>query len=157
MTSVLALDGHEIAHFYDGQDGPVRWSPVDDVMAIDFGVELHLVDPGGHLLKRIPLPFDIEGVHGWSPDGHQVLVRIMDEFDLWAVDVDSGSSVRLTHTPAVHEQESDWSPDGSLIAYTADCGVPGRRTDRAPSSIWTVRHDGTDERRLTPDDRHMSM
>jgi hypothetical protein len=157
LTSVVTNDGREVAHFYDGQDRPLRWSPVDDVMAINFGVELHIVDPGGRVLKRIPLPFDVEGVHGWSPDGQQVLVRAMDEFDLWAIDVDFGASVRLTHTPTVHEQESDWSPDGALIAYSADCGDAWAPDITCPSSIWTVRSDGTGERRVTSDDGHVSM
>ena len=157
MTSVLTLEGHEIAHFYDGRDGPVEWSPVDDVIAVSFGVELRLVDQDGHVIKSIPLPFGIEGIQGWSPDGRHVLVKAMEAFDLWTVDVDSGASVRLTDTPTVHEQESDWSRDGSLIAYTADCGESWAPDGPCPSSIWTVRPDGTDARRLTPQNGSVSM
>lgn len=156
VTSVLTLDGHEVAHFYDGQDGRVEWSPVEDVIAISFGVELHIVDHGGQVIKRIPLPFEIEGVHGWSPDGRNVLVRAMDAFDLWTVDIVSGDSVRLTDTPTIHEHESDWSPDGSRIAYTTDCGDAWTPDGPCPSSIWTVRADGTDARRLTPEDGFLS-
>jgi hypothetical protein len=156
-TSVLTLDGREIAHFYDGRDGGVDWSPVEDVMAISFGVELRLVDQDGQAIKRIPLPFDIEGVQGWSPDGRHVVVKAMDAFDIWTVDIDSGALVRLTDTPTIHEQESDWSRDGSLIAYTADCGESWAPDRPCPSSIWTVRPDGTDAQRLTPQDGSVTM
>jgi dipeptidyl aminopeptidase/acylaminoacyl peptidase len=157
VTSILTIDGREVSHVYDGQEGTARWSPVEDVMAINHGVELHIVDSGGQTTKRIPLLFDIEGVHGWSLDGRHVLVRAMDAFDLWAVDVVSGASTRLTDTPTVHEHESDWSPDGSLIAYTADCGDAWTPGGPCPSSIWTVRPDGSDARRLTPQDGSVSI
>jgi len=162
VTSVLTLDGHEIAHFYDGGNGGnwgrVEWSPVEDVMAISFGVELRLVDPEGQVVKRVPLPFNIEGgVKGWSPDGRRVLVAAMDAFDLWSVDVDSGAVVRLTDTPTIHEQESDWSHDGSLIAYAADCGESWTPDGPCPWSIWTVRPDGTDAQRLTPQAGYVSV
>jgi hypothetical protein len=156
VTSVVTLDGHEVAHFYDGQDGPVEWSPVEDVIAIDFGTELRLVDQSGQVIKHIPLPFDIEGVQSWSPDGRRVIVKAMGEFDLWALDVDSGASVRLTDTPTIHEQESEWSPDGSHIAFAADCGESWPPDRPCPWSIWTVRADGTDARRLTQEDGFVS-
>ena len=151
VTSILTLDGHEVAHFYDGQGGPVRWSPVEDVIAVSFGVELRIVDPNGLVSKRIPVPMDMKSIHGWSPDGRHVVVQAKDVPDLWAVDVASGESVRLTDTPTVNEQESDWSADG-LIAYTADCGDAWTPDGPCPSSLWTVRPDGSDRRRLTPED-----
>ncbi len=157
VTGIFTLDGREVSHFYDGEEGSVRWSPVEDEIAVSHGVELHVVDAGGQTTERIPLPFDIEGVHGWSPDGRQFLVRAMDAFDLWSVDVVSGKSVRLTDTPSVHEHESDWSQDGSLIAYTADCGDAWAPERPCPSSIWTVRPDGSDRRRLTPENGYAAM
>jgi hypothetical protein len=153
VTSILTLDGHEVAHFYDGQGGPARWSPVEDVMAINFGVELRIVDPNGQVTKRIPVPINIKSVQGWSPDGRHVVVQARDVPELWAVDVVSGESVRLTDTPTINEQESDWSPDG-LIAYTADCGDSWTPDGPCPSSLWTVRPDGSDRRRLTPEDEY---
>ena len=155
-TSILTLDGHEVAHFYDGQDGPVRWSPVEDVMAINAVVELHIVDPSGQITKRIPVPMSIKRVHGWSPDGRHVIVQGSDVFELWDVDVAASESVRLTDTPTVHEQDSDWSPDGSLVAYSSDCGDAWTPDGPCPWSLWTVRPDGSDRRRLTPDDQSMS-
>jgi Tol biopolymer transport system component len=154
VTTVLTLDGREVSHFYDGQVDNSRWSPVEDVLAINHGVELHIVDSGGQTTKRIHPPFEIEAVHGWSPDGSHVLVRAMDAFDLWAIDVVSGGSVRLTDTPTVHELETDWSPDGSHIAYTADCGDDWTPDAPCPWSIWTVRSDGSERRRLTAEDGH---
>lgn len=76
--------------------------------------------------------------------------------DLWAVDIATGESVRLTDTPTVMEQQSDWSPDGSLVAYTSDCGDAWTPDGPCPWSIWTVRPDGSDRRRLTPEDGYVS-
>ena len=64
VTTVLTLDGREVSHFYDGQVDNLRWSPVEDVFAINHGVELHIVDSGGQTTKRIHPPFEIEAVHG---------------------------------------------------------------------------------------------
>lgn len=121
------------------------------------GVELRILDPNGQITKRIPVPVSIKRVHGWSPDGRQVIVQADDvPFELWAVDVAGGESVRLTDSPTVHEQESDWSPDGSLVAYTADCGDSWTPDGPCPWSLWTVRPDGSDRRRLTPEDESVS-
>ena len=157
VISILTLDGHEVASVAAfEQDEHLRWSPVEDVMAISAGVELRIVDANGQVIKRIEMPVSLKSVQGWSPDGRHVLVDGFDVPDLWAVDVATGKSVRLTDTPTVHELQSDWSPDGSLVAYTADCGDAWTPDGPCPWSIWTVRPDGSDRRRLTPEDGSVS-
>jgi sugar lactone lactonase YvrE len=158
FISILTLDGREVAYVADvDQHGSVRWSPVADVMAVrGLGGELRIVDPTGQITRRIPVPVSIKGVHGWSPDGRHVILQADDAPELWAVDVASGESVRLTDSPTVHEQESEWSPDGSLVAYTADCGDAWTPDGPCPWSLWTVRPDGSDRRRLTPEDGYFT-
>jgi Tol biopolymer transport system component len=151
ITSVLTLDGREVAQIFDGQDGRARWSPVEDVLAISGGAELDIVDASGGTTSRIPVPAQIKGVQSWSSDGRRVVIKAMDVPELWAVDIASGASVRLTDTPTVDEQESAWAPDGSRVAYTADCGEAWTPDGPCPSSLWTVESDGTDARRLTPE------
>jgi Tol biopolymer transport system component len=43
------------------------------------------------------------------------------QFDIWVVDDESTSTVRLTRTDRFNEDMPEWSPDGTQIAY-ARCG-----------------------------------
>jgi Tol biopolymer transport system component len=84
----------------------------------------------------------------WSPDGHRLVFAapgtVQGSRNLHVFDVDSGTTrtVPLPDLPvAVHPA---WSPDGTRLVFS---GIPvdGVRT------IYTVRPDGTELRRLTPD------
>jgi len=64
--------------------------------------------------------------------------------ELFVVNADGSDATRITHPPRGTEDVTpDWSPDGTRIVFA-----------RAPAtgvhSIWTVKADGTDLRRLTP-------
>ena len=85
VISILTLDGYEVASVAAfEQDEHLRWSPVEDVMAISAGVELRIVDANGQVIKRIDMPVSgLKSVQGWSPDGRHVLVDGNDVLDLW--------------------------------------------------------------------------
>jgi dipeptidyl aminopeptidase/acylaminoacyl peptidase len=61
-------------------------------------------------------------------------------FDIYVIDIDARTPMRLTRHPAV-DQSGDWSPEGSRIAFTTD-----RDGD---DEIYVINADGTAPRRVT--------
>jgi tol-pal system beta propeller repeat protein TolB len=66
------------------------------------------------------------------------------QYDIWAVDGDSTSTVRLTKTKRASEDMPDWNADGTRIAY-ARCG----RFELSNCDIWVMDADGSNQTRLT--------
>ncbi len=75
----------------------------------------------------------------WSPDG--LRIAYCREGDIYAVDVDGGTSVRLTTDPGT-DSLPRWSPDGSSIAFLSD-----RDGTEGP---YVMRSDGSTQRRIAP-------
>ena len=77
-----------------------------------------------------------------SPDGNKIVSLIDSDdgaADLWITDATTGSRRRFTITAdnqQVRRTEALWSPDGSLIAFSAELG-------EEPYSIYVKRTDGT--------------
>jgi hypothetical protein len=65
--------------------------------------------------------------------------------DLWAMDAHGTLRVQLTDTPATHEFDPAWSPDGEQVAFAT------RRPGNASSDIWVMNADGTGQEQLTQD------
>ncbi|MED5508128.1 MAG: PDZ domain-containing protein, partial [Planctomycetota bacterium] len=77
-----------------------------------------------------------------SPDGEQVVFSWRG--DLWLVPTEGGEAKRLTVHPGI-DSRSDWSPDGTEIAFESD--RDGYR------NIWVVRADGSGVRQVVQSDR----
>ncbi len=64
-----------------------------------------------------------------------------DNFEIYVMDADGGNRVNLSNHP-VHDEEPDWSPDGTKIAFVSD------RNDDA-DQIYVMDSDGKNQTRLT--------
>jgi Tol biopolymer transport system component len=76
-------------------------------------------------------------------DGAAAGVRAMTNFDIQVMAMDGSNRVRLTSSPAA-ELDAQWSPNGRLLSYTRQLDTSGDQV-----SIWTIRPDGSRNRRLT--------
>lgn len=89
----------------------------------------------------------LPGAHAAFPgtNGDIVFNRLTNQqFDIWAVDADSTSTVRLTRTERANEDMPDWNADGTKIAY-ARCG----RAELSNCDIWVMDADGSNRTKLT--------
>jgi Tol biopolymer transport system component len=87
-----------------------------------------------------------------SPDGEWVLFtrQIDGRLDLWKMRPDGSDEFQITHTPEWQEGGSFYMPDSETILYRAwKIGDQGQRG--MPMTIFTIKHDGTDQRQITDD------
>lgn len=63
--------------------------------------------------------------------------------DLWSTDADGGDPRRHTDTTRPRETDPDYSPDGTLVAYTVDPGSD------APTQVLIANADGSNPRPLS--------
>lgn len=84
-------------------------------------------------------------LHGISPD-NQTMVFTGDrngQYDLYAVDVDTGEETQLTNTSGL-DDGSEYSPDGEYIYFNSN------RTGQM--RIWRMKADGSEQEMLTSDE-----
>jgi Tol biopolymer transport system component len=139
------------------EDDLVRWSP--DGALLTFRTnrrgphELYVMNPDGSDQRPLlPDGWDVYSEHEWSPDGARIVFvgsdgvddrdGCFDDGELAVLDVASGTVTTLTDDEW-YESSPTWSPDGSMIAFTASNQSDERH------DIMLMNADGSDLRRLT--------
>jgi TolB protein len=151
LTRVPAKD----PEFDPGGENP-SWSPDGTAIAFDTGnrkgVNLWTIRPDGTGLAELPLGVGaFNGDPAYSPDGTQLSFDWdrgfpSKEHGIFVANADGSGARRLTTAPRTveaHDTESQWSPDGTRIAFTRV-----RKIGRA--AIFVIGADGRGLRRLTP-------
>lgn len=103
------------------------------------------VSDGRGLRRLTANPGGIDEPGSFSPDGRRLVFGRLGEDDnrsLWVIDMHSSRARRLAAAGSLASSNGDWSPNGDWIVFSR------HRTARLHSSLWLIRPDGTDLRRI---------
>ncbi|MGB2983651.1 MAG: IPT/TIG domain-containing protein [Candidatus Bipolaricaulia bacterium] len=136
--------------------GAQVWSPDDAKIAFQSGeiseIRVMNADGSGHYSVT-----PVTGIHAWptwSSDGRRIAFHadrdivvgdvpsLMDNPDIFVVDVDGAAEIQLTTHPG-RDWLPVWSPDGSKILFLSDRNGPGE--------IFSMNPNGTQQTNLTTD------
>lgn len=108
-----------------------------------YGDDLALMNPDGTGKRIISNPNDAVADYVWSPDGSRLLVwynaiNNVGRGGWFVINADGTGEVSL----GIDMYAADWSPDGTRVAFR-------NRIAFGESDIYTIKADGTDQRRLS--------
>jgi Tol biopolymer transport system component len=147
LVGVLAVTGAVPADASQGpENGRITFSRYDPALGAH---SLWAADPDGQnqqLLAAGPTSFS-----DWSPSGIHIAFDFANDtgVHIATIDATGGSRQDLTSAPGIQETPK-WSPDGQWITYGAFDPQTQDWADFS-TSIWVMRSDGSDARRVTHD------
>lgn len=132
------------------EDRQPAWSPDGSTIAYSSNesgrMNIWLMNPDGSEKRQIRFTAEYDTESAWSPDGKKIIYRTNyeDGFDFTVYDVVDETFDRMDVTG--YEFMPAWSPDGRWLAY-----VHRNQLNDRPE-IYMMRPDGSDSRRLTPEE-----
>lgn len=126
-----------------------NWSNANDYPQ---GAELYLCDLDGSNVKRLTNNKYYDAEVCVSPDGEWILFgRQTDgKMDLWLMRPDRSDEHQITFTEDLQEGGAFWIDNETIIYRAWERKVQGTRP--MPMSIFTMKKDGSDVKRITHDD-----
>jgi TolB protein len=135
------------------------WSPDQSMIAFgrqnfDGTSSLWVMDSDGSNPRQLTDDTSLNQHPAWSPDGSTIVFESSRDgnYELYRMDPDGSNVTRLTFTTDRQEENADFSPDGSLVAFDACDAVifcPGD----ADMTIYAMQPDGSNVVPLTTDER----
>lgn len=104
---------------------------------------VYVIDPQTAKTTQLTSGTGFDGNPAWAPDGKHIVFasnRDGGKNDLYVMDRDGGNARRLTTTGDASEFSPKFSSDGQTVAYV--------RQDAGGWGVWTMRPDGSDQRRV---------
>ncbi len=161
----MSLDGKTIKQITHGPGSAMNVEPAisPDGTKIAFSSDrsgkpmIYVMNVDGSNAKRITFAGHYNATPTWSPDGKQIAFAGYDKdkgnFDVFLVNADGTGLTRLTSAKKANgkfaqNEEPTFAPDGRHVLFISD------RTGRR--QIYMVDTDGSNERRITYDDRYYS-
>jgi TolB protein len=132
--------------FNPGIDTAPCWSPSGTQIAFTSdrsgSPQIYLMSRDGSGVRRLTWEGRYNESAAWSPDGSRIafVSRIKGRFEIVIHDLSSGAEKIITSGPG-NKENPRWAPDGRHLVFSSDrTGI---------YSIYTIRDDGTELRRLT--------
>jgi TolB protein len=94
---------------------------------------------------RITAPSDFSYMHGWSPDGKNIVFtgQRNGDFDIYKIPAKGGAETRLTTSPGL-DDGPEYSPDGKYIYFNS--------VRSGLMQVWRMKADGSEQTQITSDD-----
>jgi TolB protein len=132
--------------FNPGIDTAPCWSPSGTQIAFTSdrsgSPQIYVMGRDGSGVRRLTWEGRYNESAAWSPDGGRIafVSRIKGRFEVVVHDLSSGAETIITSGPG-NKENPRWAPDGRHLVFSSDrTGI---------YSIYTIRDDGTERRRLT--------
>ncbi|GAB5465204.1 MAG: S41 family peptidase [Candidatus Kapaibacteriales bacterium] len=141
----------------DYSDYDVKFPSLNQgIIAYSKGGELFLLDTKTDVSRKVTVkimgdfeqmrvqPEEVSNmVAGWSVSPEGDFTAIAARGDIFAVPNTKGITRNLTKSPAAHDRDPQWSPDGKWISFISD--------ESGEDELYVVRADGTEKKKISSD------